>query len=108
MIWLTIACMTVITFVNRYAFFVESLRYQPSSSVKRFLAYSSYAVLTSIWMPILFQLDRSDGWNISLAGIDYLIAAGLAAALTIFHVRSIIVVLVSAGTFFCLRFFVLA
>lgn len=110
MIWLTITCMALITFVNRYAFFVEGLRYQPSVKVKRFLSYSSYAVLTSIWAPILFQLDFREGSlaGLSYAGLDYLIAASLAAVLTMLYVRSIIVVLLSSGVFFCLRLFVFA
>jgi len=104
MIFLTIVCMAVITFVNRYAFFITSVHYQPGVKVKRFLSYSSYAVLTSIWMPILFQLDiLDDTVQLSHAGIDYLIATGLAAMLTLLKVRSIIVVLLSMSLFFLFK-----
>jgi len=107
MTWVLIAAMAAITFFNRFAFFAESLRYQPGLKVRKFLGYSSYAILTSIWTPILFRVDANDGLRtFSTAGADYLIAASIAAILTIFGVRSIIVVLISTAAFFILRFLV--
>jgi len=107
MTWILIVCMAGITFVNRYAFFIQRLQYQPGARVKRLLSYSSYAVLTSIWAPILFQFNVIEGSVLlSHAGLDYLAAAGLAAVLTVLHVRSLVVVLLSVGLFFCLRLLV--
>lgn len=102
MTWLMILCMAAITFVNRYAFFTDLLRYQPGVRARRFLSYSTYAVLTAIWTPIVFQFDYQQGF--SHAGGDYLIAVTLAAMLTILRVKSIIVVLASTALFFVLRF----
>lgn len=102
--------LALITFWNRAAFFTVKLRYQPGSEVRRFLSYSSYAVLTAIWAPILFQFDYEKtqmAGQLSIAGVDYLIAATVAAALTLMRVKSIIVVLLSTALFFVLRFLVL-
>ncbi|MFT5571906.1 MAG: branched-subunit amino acid transport protein [Cryomorphaceae bacterium] len=104
MIWWTIFAMAGITFYNRYAFFARALAYQPSAGLKQFLGYSSAAVLTSIWAPIVFQVDSS--FTFSHAGWDYLIAATLAALLSFARVLSIVTVMLSAATFFGLRFFV--
>jgi len=103
MTWLLILGMTLITFFNRFAFFSEGLKYQPSIKMRRFLSYSSHAVLTSIWVPIIFQFSVDDG--LSIVSLDYLIAASVAAILCILDVRSILVVLISTTSFFLLRFF---
>lgn len=105
MIWLTIVGMSFITFANRYAFLATSVAYQPSTRVKQFVSYSSYAVLTAIWAPILFAYDPALGF--SLAGWDYLIASLVAAIMTVLRLPSMAVVITSAGLFFFLRFVVL-
>lgn len=101
MFWSLLAGMTAITFYNRYAFFARSIRYQPGDKARRFLSFSSYAILTSIWTPILFGYSSDAGFTI--AGYDYLLAASLAAGMTIMGVRSIFVVLISTASFFILR-----
>lgn len=105
MTWWVIVGMTTITFLNRYAFFSAALSYQPSAKARRFLSYSSYAVLTAIWTPILFHIEGEKGF--SHAGTDYLIAASLAALMSFFRVPSIVVVVFSTAVFFGLRFLVL-
>lgn len=100
--WWILVGMSAITFINRYAFFTEMLRYQPGAKARRFLSYSSYAILTSIWTPILFQIDYQAG--VSHAGWDYLLAGTLAAVLSIARIKSIVVVLLSTAVFFGLRF----
>ena len=105
MTWLLIIGMSVITFANRYAFFVKALGYLPSENMRRFLSYSSYAILTSIWTPILFEFDYQAGF--SHAGWDYLLAGTVAASLSLMRVRAIVVVVLSAAIFFGLRFFML-
>lgn len=102
MIWWLLIGMTIITFANRYVFLARTVRYQPSDQVKRFLSYSSYAVLTAIWAPIVFNYNHNDG--LSHAGSDYLIASALAALLSVLRVKSIVVVLTSIGVFFLIRY----
>ena len=99
--WLLLS-FAAITFLNRYAFFAESLRYSPGTRTRRFLQYSSYAVLTAIWTPLVFEIDKGNlSW---VTGWDYFLAATLAAVLTLMRVRSMAVVLLSIGAFFALRF----
>lgn len=102
MTWLTIFGLSAITYVNRFAFFSEMVRYTPSENVRLFLGFSSYAILTSIWAPIIFSFDANGGF--SYAGNDYLIAVTVAAILAFIRVHSIVVVLVSTALFFGLRF----
>ena len=99
--WALLIGMSIITFWNRFAFFSESVRFQPGIRLKRFLSYSSYAILTAIWAPILFNYDQSSGFD--YAGSDYLIAASVAAVLSFLKLPSIVVVLISTGLFFLLR-----
>lgn len=102
--------LALITFANRAAFFTTKLRYLPGTEVQRFLSYSSYAVLTSIWAPILFRFNPTQtnlAGGFGVAGADYLIAASLAAILTILQVKSIYTVLLSTALFFALRFLVI-
>jgi len=101
MTWVLIAGMTVITFANRYAFFAKAISYVPSERMRRFLSYSSYAILTSIWAPIIFNVDYQKGF--SHAGWDYLFAGTVAAILSLMRVKSIVVVILSAAIFFGLR-----
>lgn len=110
-IWFSIAGMTLITFINRYLFFAERIRFKPSNAVTRFLSFSSFAILTAIWTPIIFDLNSNavlngDPINFGHAGMDYLVASLVAASMAFMQVRSIVVVLLSTTLFFFLRFFV--
>ncbi|NND81575.1 MAG: AzlD domain-containing protein [Gammaproteobacteria bacterium] len=102
MIWLTIALMAVITFSNRALFFARSIRYQMGARVRRLLTYSSYAILTAIWAPILLRF--SPQYGISHAGADYLVGTVLAMSLTMLRLPTLAVVLISAAVFFAIRF----
>ena len=102
MMWWTLSGMAVITYLNRYAFFSGFVRYTPGSKMKRLLSYSSYAVLTAIWAPIVFSYDLQQG--VQHAGVDYLIGTALAAMLTALRLPSIVVVLISTAVFFGVRF----
>ncbi len=102
MIWLTICGMACITYLNRFAFLIQSFKYAPSESVRRMLAFSSLAVLTAIWTPIVFSFDASSGFSIS--GWDYLLAGLLAVILCLFRLPSLFVVITSTLVFFLLRF----
>ena len=102
MTWLMIFGMTAITFLNRYAFFAEAVHYQPGLRVRKFLSFSTYAILTAIWAPILFSFDAVNG--LQAAGIDYLLSASVAALMAFMRVRSILVVIVSTTVFFVLRY----
>lgn len=102
-IWWTLSGMAVITYLNRYAFFSGFVRYTPGSKMKRLLGYSSYAVLTAIWAPIVFSFDLELGMQHT--GVDYLIGTAFAAILTALRLPSIAVVLISTAVFFGVRFY---
>ncbi len=102
MTWTLIIGMATITYINRYFFFARSIAYRPGPHAQRLLSYSSYAVLTAIWAPIVFEFDGIH--EVDLAGLDYLIATSLAAALSFLRINSLIVVLASTAVFFLIRF----
>ena len=103
--WLIILGMACITFINRYAFFSDGFQYKPSKKMLRFLSFSSYSILTAIWLPIIIQFEPSQGLNHN--SYDYLLATTLATILAIFKVPSILIVILSSGLFFLLRFVVI-
>ena len=102
MTWLTIVAMAVITFTNRYLFLSEAIRFQPGPRTRLFLTYSSYAIMTSIWTPIVFGYSPASG--LSYSGNDYVIGAIAALLLTWLQFRTIVVVLLSTSVFFAMRF----
>lgn len=99
-LWFTIILLASITFANRFMFLAKSVRYVPSLRAQRFLSYSIYAILTSIWAPILFRIEDQ---VLTIAGFDYLLATLAAALLTLLRLPSIAVVLSSALVFILLR-----
>ncbi|MBX2848421.1 MAG: AzlD domain-containing protein [Acidiferrobacterales bacterium] len=101
MMWYTIFGMACITFINRFAFLTPGFKLQPNAKFKRFLSFSSLAVLTSIWVPIVFQFEQG---QLSSAGMDYVVAAFVAAVLSMARLHSLLVVLISVTVFFVLRF----
>lgn len=69
---LTIICMAVITFGTRYLFIHPSLPVRLGPRMAKFLSYSAPAVLTAIWVPIIFI---QEGKLAISASNPYLIAA---------------------------------
>lgn len=76
MILLSIFAMTAVVFLSRYLFLSPKLPLKLNGNAQRLLSYSSPAVLTAIWAPIVFIHD--DALSISYHN-PYLIAAILAA-----------------------------
>ncbi len=103
MVWLTIFGMACITYINRFVFLANGIKYKPGDRLKRFLSFSSLAVLTAIWAPIVFVADER--LPIAIAGWDYLIATVVAIALSLARFHSLLVVLLSAGLFFTVRLY---
>jgi len=98
---LLLLVMAMITFFNRYLFFTPSIEISLGPKLRRFLSYSSYSVLTAIWMPVVFSFNNQTGF--SVAGLDYLVASSLAAVLSFARLPSIVVVISSAAVFFLVR-----
>ncbi|MEO0369785.1 MAG: AzlD domain-containing protein [Pseudomonadota bacterium] len=104
-LWWLLLLMACITFLNRYLFITHLVSIKPGARLTRFLSYSSYAVLTAIWAPLVFTYQG--GLNVGHMGWDYLLGATTAAVLTMLKVPSIWVVLISIAVFATLRFSVL-
>lgn len=59
MIWLTIFLMTAIVFFSRYLFLEPAIPLRLNQTARRLLRYSSPAVLTAIWGPIVFAPEQT-------------------------------------------------
>ncbi|SEK31338.1 Branched-chain amino acid transport protein [Colwellia chukchiensis] len=71
---LTICLMALITFTTRYLFIHPRLPVRLGAKMAKFLSYSAPAVLTAIWVPIIFV--QQGQLNVSWQN-PYLIAASL-------------------------------
>ncbi|ASP48886.1 AzlD domain-containing protein [Cognaticolwellia beringensis] len=72
---LTIALMALITFTTRYLFIHPRLPVRLGAKMAKLLSFSAPAVLTAIWVPIIFI--QQGELNVSLHN-PYLIAASFA------------------------------
>ncbi|MGF1683249.1 AzlD domain-containing protein [Photobacterium makurazakiensis] len=79
MIIFSILAMTALVFLSRYLFLEPRLPLKVNPELQRLLKYSSPAVLTAIWVPIVFMPEGGGLW----LALDnpYLWSAGLAALL---------------------------
>ncbi len=78
MIMLSILAMTAMVFLSRYLFLEPRLPIKLNAQMQRLLSYSSPAVLTAIWAPIVF-LPEKELWI--APNNPYLIGAILAAVI---------------------------
>ncbi|EGA72113.1 putative branched-chain amino acid transport protein [Vibrio sinaloensis DSM 21326] len=76
MVILSILAMTVLVFVSRYLFLEPKLPLRLNPQAQRLLSYSSPAVLTAIWAPIVFMPEK-ELWV--TPENPYLVAAVIAA-----------------------------
>lgn len=72
MTMLTIFLMAIITFATRYLFIHPRLPIHLGDKLAKFLSYSAPAVLTAIWLPIIFV--QQGQLNVSITN-PYFIAA---------------------------------
>ncbi|PSW16069.1 branched-chain amino acid ABC transporter [Photobacterium rosenbergii] len=79
MIILSILVLTALVFLSRYLFLEPKLPLKINPELQRLLKYSSPAVLTAIWAPIVFMPEGEGLW----LAVDnpYLLSALLAAGL---------------------------
>ena len=95
---LTIALLACITFFSRYLFLAPKLPLRINAKVAHFLSFSAPAVLTAIWVPIIFVKDNS--LNSSLTN-PYLLAATV-AVLVAYKSQSVYLTLGTSMTVFAL------
>ncbi|RQW64903.1 AzlD domain-containing protein [Vibrio viridaestus] len=82
MILLQISLMAALVFLSRYLFLEPKLPLKLSPSIQRFLSYSSPAVLTAIWAPIVFTSDNVLALSTTNPYIWSALIAGVIAWLT--------------------------
>lgn len=100
MIILSILAMTAVVFLSRYLFLSPKLPLKLNGNAQRLLSYSSPAVLTAIWAPIVFVHDE----RLSLSYHNpYLIAAILAAFIAWKTKNVIATTLISMIVFFLVK-----
>ncbi|WP_375748296.1 AzlD domain-containing protein [Vibrio sp. HN007] len=104
MIMTTILLMTLIVFISRYLFLEPSVPLKLTHGMKRFLSYSSPAVLTAIWAPIVFA-PEGDLW---LSAVNPYLISAFAAALFMLKTRNLLLtIIVSMALFLLLNLVVL-
>ncbi|MEI8593046.1 AzlD domain-containing protein [Photobacterium sp. Hal280] len=104
MIWLTILTMTLIIFTSRYLFLEPRLPIKLNHQTQRFLGYSSPAVLTAIWAPIVF-LPEKNTVDITYSN-PYLIGAIVAIIIALKTKNVLLTAVISMVVFFCVSFFI--
>ncbi len=105
MILLSIFAMTCLVFLSRYLFFEPKLPLRLSPAVQRLLSYSSPAVLTAIWAPIVFTHDSS--LTVSSSN-PYLWAAALAGVIAWKTKNVLLTTVISMAVFLILNLVVWA
>ncbi|WP_165313508.1 AzlD domain-containing protein [Vibrio ziniensis] len=103
MIILSILAMTCLVFLSRYLFLEPRLPLRLSPGVQKLLSYSSPAVLTAIWAPIVFT--HGNTLNAS-AHNPYLWAAMLAGIIAWKTKNVLLTVVVSMAAFLVLNLIV--
>ncbi len=101
-IWLLLIAMACITFTSRYLLLMQSVPIILGPRVRRVLTYTAPAVLTALWVPIVFKP------SLSLSEViqpSYLVAAVVACILSRLFKNPLIAVLVSFAVFVFLNHF---
>ena len=102
-IWLLLAAMASITFASRYLLLMQSVPLSLGPRVRKLLTYTAPAVLTALWVPIVFEPTFAVNQIIKP---EYLIAALVAAILSRLVKNPLIAVMVSFITFITIKQFI--
>ena len=100
MIMLSILAMTAVVFLSRYIFLEPKLPLRLNARAQHLLSFSSPAVLTAIWAPIVFLPEGELGLNLNN---PYLIAAALAALIAWRTKNVLLTTVASMGVFLVLK-----
>ena len=100
MIMLSILAMTAVVFLSRYIFLEPKLPLRLNARAQHLLSFSSPAVLTAIWAPIVFLPEGELSVN---PNNPYLLAAVLAALIAWKTKNVLLTTVVSMGVFLALH-----
>ncbi|OZS42358.1 AzlD domain-containing protein [Photobacterium sanguinicancri] len=104
MIMLSILAMTAIVFFSRYVFLEPRVPLKLNNHALRLLSYSSPAILTAIWAPIIFLPDG----ELSVSVTNPYLLAAIITALLVWKTGNVllsIILSMSAFLFFNLYLF---
>ncbi|MGF1795875.1 AzlD domain-containing protein [Photobacterium swingsii] len=102
MIMLSILAMTAIVFFSRYVFLEPRVPLKLNNHALRLLSYSSPAILTAIWAPIIFLPEGE--LSVSLTN-PYLLAAVITALLVWKTSNVLLSIILSMGAFLFLNLY---
>jgi branched-subunit amino acid transport protein len=98
---ITIVILSCITFLCRYLFLMPGLPLRLGKGMEKFLSFSAPAVLTAIWVPIIFVHEGQLNTNL---GNPYLWGAGMATVVAIKTKSVYLTLATSVAVFVVLRF----
>ncbi|QUM75573.1 AzlD domain-containing protein [Moritella sp. 24] len=99
--WLVLGVMTCITFSCRYLFLSRAVSFELSPKIKRALSFTAPAVLTAMWVPIVFLGHKSS--DIALLSSPFLYAGLLTVFLSLKIKNTLAVVCIGMCAFVVLR-----
>jgi len=98
--WLTLLLMMLLVFISRYLFLEPKLPFKLKGKWLHFLDYTGPAVLTAIWVPIVFIKDQQLTLELSN---PYLLSASLAVVLALVTRNVLLTTVVSMLCFFFIQ-----
>ena len=105
MVLLSIFAMAALVFISRYLFLEPKLPLKMSAKLQRLLTYSSPAVLTAIWAPIVFTNEH----KLQLHAQNPYLWAAILAALIAWKTRNVLLTtVISMVVFLVLNLWVFA
>ena len=100
--WLALGGMTCITFSCRYLFLSRLVSFELSPRIKRALSFTAPAVLTAMWMPIVFLGHKSS--EVDFLNSPFLYAGLFTVLLSLKIKNTLAVVFIGMCAFVVLRF----
>lgn len=98
--WILIIGMACITFGVRYFFFIKRLPIGVNNNLQQLLSFSAPAVLTALWIPIVFFPNQTLQFDLSS---PYLISALTACVLGLLRIGTLKVIIAAMLCFWILK-----
>ncbi|SQD78505.1 AzlD domain-containing protein [Moritella yayanosii] len=99
--WLVLGGMTCITFSCRYLFLSRLVSFELSPKIKRALSFTAPAVLTAMWVPIVFLGHQSS--EVAFLNSPFLYAGLLTVLLSLKIKNTLAVVFIGMCAFMVFR-----
>jgi len=100
-IWYLIVALSLVTFINRYIFFSRTIKFTPNKKLSHLFGFSAQAVMTSLWVPIVFRYDAQDGF--SIIDYSYLFPAIIVFILSMTKLNMLVTIVIGMMSFYLFR-----